>query len=291
MPLAKDIWRPLIVDAPMSTILRSGSIDGLPHRWLPQESYMCFLADPFGIERGGQQFVFVERYDYRIRRGTIDCLHYEGGQLLQRRQVLAEPWHLSYPFVFEADGAIWMLPEAHRSGGLMLYRATEFPWRWDRAATIALDEAPVDATPVFYDGFWWLLYAVAGRKDALYAAWAERLEGPWTAHPGNPVRLGRDSTRPGGTPLILDGTLILPVQDCTRTYGGAVRPLAIHRLDPDGFEAEPGNPIRAPAMFAPYDEGLHTISAMGERTLVDVKHRLLSPRSLMVLAGREFALG
>ena len=41
------------------------------------------------------------------------------------------------------------------------------------------------------------------------------------------------------------------------------------------------------AAFVPFDRGLHTLSAVGARTLVDVKRRLLSPHSLAVLARRE----
>lgn len=294
MPLAKDIWRPLIVEAPIDAVVRAGTIAGFAHRWLPPEGYLRFLADPFGIERGGLLHVFVEQYDYRSRHGTIECLVYgDDAAPIARRRVLAEPWHLSYPIVFEADGAIWMLPEASRSGGLTLYRASEFPWRWEPATRIELGHVAVDATPVFHDGLWWLLYAAAddagSKTGALFAAWAERLEGPWTPHPGNPVRCGADSSRPGGTPVQVDGALILPVQDCSRTYGGAIRPLHIHRLDPTGFEADAGPAIVAPAGFAPFDEGFHTLSAIGDRTLVDVKRRLLSPRSLAILARRELS--
>jgi hypothetical protein len=295
MPLAKDIWRPLIVEAPIASVLRAGTIEGFAHRWLPHQDFLCFLADPFGIERDGVRHVFVEQYDYRTRHGTIECLAYaRDGALLDRRRVLAEPWHLSYPFVFEAEGGIYMLPEAHRSGGLVLYRAADFPWRWERAGAIPLDAIPVDATPIFHDGRWWLFYAAAGRGEgaktgALYVAWAERLAGPWTAHPTNPVRTGQDASRPGGTPVIVDGTLVLPMQDCRHTYGGAIRPLTVHRLTPDSFEAEAGAAIVAPPSFAPFDAGLHTLSAMGDATLVDVKRRLLSPRSLAVLARRELS--
>ena len=292
MPLAKDIWRPLLVDAPIETILRRGTIDGHARHWLPYEDYLCFLADPFGLIRGDRLHIFVERYDYRTRRGVIDCLLFDDAfTLIERRRVLEEPWHLSFPFVFEDEGATWMLPEAHRSGALTLYRAEDFPWRWRPAASIALDHVAVDATPVFHDGLWWLFYASADRPadktGALFAAWAERLDGPWHPHRSNPLREDPASSRPGGTPVMLDGRLVLPVQDCRKTYGGAIRPLWIDRLTPDAFVAEVGAPIVAPAAFAPFDRGLHTLSAVGDRTLVDVKRRLLSPRSLVTLARRE----
>lgn len=293
MPLAKDIWRPLIVEAPIEEIVLAGTIEEFAHHWLPPEGYLRFLADPFAIERDGRAHIFVEGYDYRTRHGVIECLVLGGGNaLVERRQVLAEPWHLSYPFVFEADGETWMLPEAHRSGGLTLYRAVDFPWRWEAAMSIALDRPPIDATPVFHAGLWWLFYASAESQRAktgtMFAAWAERLAGPWHPHPRNPIREGFDASRPGGTPAMIGGSLVLPMQDCSRTYGGAIRPLRIDRLTPDAFEAEAGPPIRAPAAFAPFDAGLHTLSAVGDRTLVDVKRRLLSPRSLAILAAREF---
>lgn len=295
MPLAKDIWRPLIVEAPIEAVLRAGTVEGFAHRWLPAEGYLRFLADPFGIERDGQRHIFVEHYDYRTRHGTIECLVMApDGSLLDRRSVLTEPWHLSYPFVFEAEGEIYMLPEAYRSGRLTLYRASEFPWRWEPVGALPLDHVAIDATPVFHDGLWWLFYSAADggertKTGALFAAWAERIDGPWTSHARNPIRIGADGSRPGGTPAVLDGALVIPVQDCSRTYGGAIRPLTVHRLTPDLFDAELGEPLAMPRSFAPFDAGLHTLSAIGDATLIDVKRKLLSPRSLAVLARRELA--
>jgi len=293
MPIAKDIWRPLIVEASAEVVLRAGGIEGFRRHWLPEMPRFRFLADPFGLWRDGRLHVFVETYDYRTRHGTIECLLYNAGfALLERREVLREPWHLSYPLVFEAEGATWMLPEASRSGALRLYRAVEFPWRWERAGRIALDHVAVDATLFFHEGLWWLFYASADAKEdktgALFAAWAERLAGPWRPHPANPVRRGFADTRPGGRVVTVDGAPVLPVQDCTRTYGGAIRPLRITAFTPDRFEAEAGEAIRPPAAFAPYTQGLHTLSAAGDVTLVDVKCTDASWRSIAMQVGRLF---
>jgi hypothetical protein len=223
---------------------------------------------------------------------VIEVLVYDAGfRLVDRRLALSEPWHLSYPFVFEAEGETWMLPEAHRSQGLTLYRAVEFPGRWEPAQRIELDHVAVDATPVFHDGLWWLFYASADRAadktSALHVAFAERLRGPWRPHPANPVRRDLASTRPGGTPVVVDGRIALPVQDCTRTYGGAIRPLMIEALSPDRFQAEAGAPIPPPAAFAPFDEGLHTLASAGAVTLVDVKRTELSLHGLSIEVVRE----
>lgn len=292
MGFLKDIWRPAIVGRPMAEIIAAGNFDGAPIHWLPPMLPNGFLADPFGLWRDDRLYLFVERFSYRERHGTIELLVYDRAlQLLARREVLREPWHLSYPFVFTADGEIWMLPEAHRSGRLTLYRATEFPYRWERSTTIALDHIAVDATPAFHDGLWWVFHTVANDKQSktgqLHLAYAEKLSGPWRPHPANPVRLDQASARPGGTPIVVAGKLLLPVQDCTRTYGGGVRMLTIVRLSPTLFAAETGSPLQPPAGIAPFDKGMHTLSAAGDVTLIDVKRRRLAIEGLATEARRE----
>lgn len=276
MPRRTDIWRTGIVRAPVAEILARGTLDDLPILWLPPGPAFTFLADPFGLWRDGRLHLFVEAYDYRDRIGRIDVLRFDRDlALIDRQTCLSEPWHLSYPFVFEADGETWMLPEAHRSGLLSLYRATDFPLGWEMVACLPLDTAAVDATPLFFAGRWWLFYAAshgkAARQSHLHIAFADHLTGPWTPHPANPVRIDRASARPGGTPMLIDGRVVLPVQDCTTTYGGAIRPLVITTLTPDRFAAEAGAAISPPAGAAPFVDGLHTLSACGDVTLIDVK--------------------
>ena len=287
MGLRKDIWRPAIVRASLPVILARGSLEGLPVVWLPPMESFRFLADPFGHWRDGRLHVFVETYDYRVRIGRIEVLVYDANlTLLERLPALAEPWHLSYPFVFEAEGETWMLPEAHKSRGLTLYRAVDFPSRWEPAQRIVLDHVPIDATPLFHAGRWWLFYTVAAREidktAALHVAWAARLAGPWHPLPQNPVRFDVASCRPGGTPAVLDGRLMLPVQDCTRTYGGAIRPLWFDELAPERVIATPGPQLPVPPSFAPFTEGLHTLSGAGAVTLIDAKRRESALRGLGV---------
>ena len=292
MALRKDIWRPAIVMATAQQIVARGSIHGLPIQWLPAMGSFQFLADPFGLWRGDRLYVFVETYDYRVRIGAIEVLVYDSAfRLIDRQPVLNEPWHLSYPLVFEAQGETWMLPEAHRSNRLTLYRAVDFPTRWEPAHDIALDHVAVDATPLFHEGRWWLFYTSADREpdkmSALHIAFADQLTGPWTPHPMNPARVDIASARPGGLPILLDGRIVLPVQDCSNTYGGAIRPLTITTLTPDRFSAIAGEALVAPASAAPFVEGFHTLAAAGPVTLVDMKRTELSAHGLSIEAVRE----
>jgi hypothetical protein len=292
MQMKKDIWRPGIVAAPLPAILARGSVAGLPVTWLPAEGSLRYLADPFGLWRGDRLYIFTELYDYRTRVGAIEGLVFDAQlRLLERGPALVTPWHLSYPFVFEAQGETWMLPEAHRSGGLTLYRAVEFPFRWEPAHRIALDQVPLDATPFFHGGLWWLFYTSTARRidrnAALHVSWAQQLRGPWRAVPGNPVRFDQAGARPGGTPMFIDGRVMLPVQDCSRTYGGALRPLWFDALTPEKVKLSPGPILSAPATFAPFTDGLHTLAAAGAVTLIDVKRAQFSLAGLLLDVRRK----
>ena len=272
----RDIWRVGVIEAPIAEVARRGFRTGAPIHWLPEEGRLKFLADPFGVWVDGRLLLFAEAYDYRTRHGVIELIELGADfSPVRRSVVLREPWHLSYPQVFEADGDWWMIPEAYRSGVLTLYRAAAFPHQWEPVVRLELDTPAIDATPFRHDGLWWLAYAPAGsqrwKQGRLHFAFAERLTGPWRPHPGNPVRNDLASSRPGGTAWLENGVPHLPVQDCKRTYGGALRVLKILELSPHRFEAEASAPLLAPLSVGAYRDGLHTLSACGPVTLFDVK--------------------
>jgi hypothetical protein len=287
------MWRVGLVRAPMEDLLAPGALARHEVAWIPDPGPLCFLADPIGVWRDGRLYVFAEIYDYRDRIGAIEVLTFDQDlNLLSREPALKEPWHLSYPFIIEEDGETYMLPEAHKSGRLTLYRAAGFPTTWEPVQTIALDQVAIDATPVFHDGLWWLFYTPATTKaakvSALHVAYAKTITGPWTPHSGNPVRLDPSSSRPGGTPIVVDGAIVLPMQDCRRTYGGAIRALRVKTLTPDRFEAQADEPILPPPSFGRLTDGLHTLSAAGPVTLIDAKRFEISPRSLALDVQREW---
>lgn len=297
MPRSLDIWTPAIVHCPLAD-LDQQALDHAKLTWLPQpRGRLNFRADPFGLWRNGHLHIFVEGFDYRHRRGFIECLTVDDGFAhLRTETVLSEPWHLSYPYVFEAEGDTWMLPEARRSGMLRLYRARRFPDQWEPAAEIAVAAGGVDSTPVWFENRWWLFYAHFQSRpepsSSLHAASAARLTGPWIAHPLNPLRRGLASTRPAGTPLVRGSTIELPVQDNRATYGGAVRRLTITRLDEEAFEAH-DSPWLAPSpVLAPFVDGLHTLAGVGDVTLIDCKRvdRSWTATALRALGGFDHRL-
>lgn len=272
-----DIWRCALVKRPADDLRQEDLVaDNLI--WLPDpKERLTFRADPFGLWHDGRLHIFVEHFDHRDLKGQIELLVYDANlTLVETEIVLSRPWHLSYPFLVRAEGEIFMLPEARRSGELTLYRAAAFPRGWEPVATIGIAREGLDATLLLHDDRWWLFYSVVHKgpkpTSELNLAFAERLEGPWHAHPLNPVRRGFALNRPAGTPIVRDdGTIDLPMQNGSRTYGGAVRRLRISQLAEDVFEAHDMDWLEPAPVLAPFVQGLHTVSAAGEITLIDCK--------------------
>lgn len=266
-----DIWQTGIVHRTICDIMDNG-LDGAAVTWLPEPGSFRFNADPFGLWHDGHFTVLVEYYDYRDKKGEIHFHSYDPDwRPVAAGLALREPHHLSYPGLIRDGGHIYMLPEAHRSGKLTLYRAERFPDRWRPVA--AFDFPAVDASVTWHQGQWWMFYSVPGPDQAamrdLYIAFADNLIGPWHQHASNPVRAAIDSARPGGTPFMHEGTLHLPVQDCSATYGGALNVLRIDELTADRFTASLTKQLTSEV--ADYPHGLHTLSAADNVTLIDVK--------------------
>jgi len=93
----------------------------------PPEGF--YYADPFLFEHECKHWVFFELYDYD--KGVIACAELTDDGLGPVQVVLDQPTHLSFPFVFEENGKIYMIPESGQSGILGLWECTEFPGKWE----------------------------------------------------------------------------------------------------------------------------------------------------------------
>ncbi|ACL61606.1 glucosamine inositolphosphorylceramide transferase family protein [Methylobacterium nodulans] len=223
-----------------SSLLDQGQAE---FRVLPGDARRYF-ADPFPFEHGGEHYLFMEEYPYRSGRGCIAVAKVDRtGIISPPRTVLEEPYHLSYPFVFEHDGQIWMIPESGAAKTVTLYRADPFPDRWTREATLLEGIEGYDATLLpERDQFWLFVNPKLWRStswDLLALFHADRLTGPWIAHRNNPVLLNACYGRSAGAIFERDGYRYRPVQDCSRGYGGAVMFCRIHALTDIEFTQTP----------------------------------------------------
>jgi hypothetical protein len=264
-----DDWNIGVVRRPIGAFL--GSDDLGPVTWLPTRKGR-YAADPFGLERDGTLHILFEDFDLRKGRAAISHASVDAsGTSSEPEQVLDPGAHVSYPYLVEADGAVFMIPETADLAELRLYVATDFPRGWQLEATLLKGVRVSDPTVIFRDGRWWLFGTSRGRGvDHALRIWhAPALTGPWSIHHIDPVKVDARSARPGGTPFEVDGRLYRPSQDSSRQYGGRVVVNRVETLTLETYLERPAAIVGPPAKSA-YPDGLHTLSAAGANTtLID----------------------
>jgi len=109
-------------------------------------SYSSWAADPFLFEYEGKTFLFAELYDYRLCRGTIGFTELSASGTTGWKQVIVEPFHMSYPMLFVQNGDVFMLPETSEAKELRLYRAVSFPEQWELYRVVKTGVEWVDTT-------------------------------------------------------------------------------------------------------------------------------------------------
>ncbi len=185
-------------------------------------------ADPFLYQLNGRWYVFFERWTNEQLKGVI-CLSelLDDGTVTPPTVLIDRPYHVSYPFLIEYEGEIYLLPESNQNRTIELYRATDFPYKWSPAGVLMDGVCAVDTTIVRHQGKFWMFTSGLGkiydsRFAEIFVFFADSLFGPWHGHPGNPVIRNPHKGRSAGALFFEDGQLIRPAQDCTRCYGYAV---------------------------------------------------------------------
>jgi hypothetical protein len=235
-----------------------------------------YFADPCAITAGGRTYVFFEDFRYGEQKGVVSCLELTASGPGEIATVLTRPYHLSYPFVFEHGGEIFMTPETSESRNIELYRAVDFPFRWEFSRFLMEGIEAVDPTLFRRDNRWWLFANIPTEgglaHDELHLFYSDSLEGTWTPHPNNPVVSDVRKARPAGPVFEIEGSLIRPAQDCSITYGRAVSFQKITRLTENEYEEETVNRIEPPLERG--NIGVHTYTFSNGFEILDAKREV-----------------
>jgi hypothetical protein len=232
-----------------------------------------FWADPFLWTSEGKTFCFVEDFAYKKGVGHITVLEIDGTRATERGVALQEPFHLSFPFLFEYQGQLYMCPESANARQVRVYRCVQFPLKW-RLEKVLLDGVSAVDTMLFHRGNrWWMLTNIdeSGTRDfesELYLFSAESpLSTVWTPHPYNPIRIDSFGGRNAG--LIIDEDRIYRVGQCQGfdQYGQALQIYEIRELSESHYHESVVAEITP--NFRKGLLGLHHLSTDGKITVVD----------------------
>jgi hypothetical protein len=197
-----------------------------------------FVADPFMIRANHNWYLFFEVFNAETFKGEIGLAISENGWTWKyERLVLQEPYHLSYPYVFEWQGEHYMVPETLGAESIQLYKAVSFPHDWLLAGSLIQGEFADPSLFRFANRWWMFACSTPHEHDDLRLFFADQLTGPWTEHPSSPIVENNNRiARPGGRVLVLENRIIRFAQDCFPIYGTQVRAFEIAELTPTRYQ-------------------------------------------------------
>ena len=201
--------------------------------WKPKP--LRFQADSFLFVNDDELFLFYE------------VQHWDDpGFIVMTKTKDLKNWsHLSFPYVFEDHGMVYMIPESQESDSVRLYKANHDLTSFTFVRTLLSQKRDSGINFSFNDSH---LYQKDGRyylftsyqKDwmyyqELYTA-DDLLTGIFMKHPQSPICVNNEFGRNGGSLIKYKGKLLRVTQDCHKDYGDNISLMEIIRLDENHYE-------------------------------------------------------
>lgn len=233
-------------------------------------------ADPMAYSKAGKHYIFIEEMIYAKGRGHISVMEIDAeGRHSTPQPIIAEDYHLSYPFLIEHQDELYLIPESADNRSINLYRCKQFPDQWEKLDNLMDDIEAYDAT-FHYDGNrWWLFANVSEQEgmpcdDELHIYYRENLlQGEWLPHAQNPVISDVRRARPAGRIYQHEGSLIRPAQYCATRYGYGFTLNRIIELSPESYREEVVKTVMPDWQTRLI--ATHTLSHHGQLSVIDGK--------------------
>lgn len=220
-----------VIDSPISRIIPE------PSQLITYEVHnrntghqVRFLADPFLIIVEDVYYIFFEEQGV----GNANIALYQSTDGVNFKYcgiVLDEEFHLSFPQVFKYKNEFFLLPEARGSGNLLLYKAIDFPNKWELSDTLIRNFQLKDPAILLSDKFNLITASDDNLNQHIFGA--DSLRGSWKKIENFHTRTG-DETRAGGNFFQYKGEWYLPFQNNSEGYGTG---LSLYQLNYDSKKA------------------------------------------------------
>lgn len=234
-----------------------------------------FWADPFVISRQGRDIIFVEDFDLSRGLAHISALEiHPNGEISDLGTCLYDDVHLSFPYIFEWEGQLYMCPEISQRREIRVYRSVEFPLKWELASVLMKGVSAADTILTERDGRWWMLTNLdsSGGEDhctELHVFWSDNpLSQHWTRHQHNPVIADARRARNGGLIHDADGLFRVGQIQSYGIYGAGYQVNRVHELSEQGYMEQVAEQY-VPALTQRGEMGAHHLSTTGLWTVSD----------------------
>jgi hypothetical protein len=234
-----------------------------------------FLADPFVIADNDRTYCFVEDYNYETRKGCIAVYELNEDRAQRIGVAIAEPFSMSFPFLFRFGGRLFMCPETCACKEIRVYQCEKFPLEWKIAGVLMKDVYASDTMIIKHDSRWWMFTNIdqldtsdgqcCSELDIFHSE--DPLSDKWIPHLKNPIYI--DSTRARNAGLLHDRTSLSRVsqrQGFDR-YGKSLAINQILILKPEEYREAEVHSIEPD--FFPKLEGCHHFHSNGTFSVFD----------------------
>lgn len=201
--------------------------------------YWC--ADPFLFNYKGTEYIFCEAFDIFKDKGVIAYrIIGKNGKVSKLYPCLECEGHLSYPNIFEHDGQIYMVPESGDANEIALYKAIQFPDKWEKAAVLVKDVAACDTNLIRYNNETYLLTVIIDKNQSQYSydsLYLYVLNGDCFEKCENSVAVcDAEYARNGGNMFYDKEYLYRVSQNCKDMYGENLNFLAVDKISSTHYE-------------------------------------------------------
>lgn len=241
--------------------------------YLSTKSKRNYIADPFGFESDSNEYVICEKLKGINKKGVLQIRKLNENKLVYQFELDS---HLSYPYVFEDNYTTFIIPEQHKLNRVDLYKWKPSLEKLEFVKTLIKNFPGVDNSIVKWHNKYWMFSTTSVRKSAdinLHVFYADTLMGEWTPHKLNPIITSIKSSRPAGTIFTYGEKLYRPAQNSSKTYGGSITIFEVIELTTDNYIEQAVEHILPEDLGNNSFIGIHTISKLGNKTLIDVKTR------------------
>ncbi|WP_424961813.1 glucosamine inositolphosphorylceramide transferase family protein [Leclercia adecarboxylata] len=271
-----ESWDIMIINSNGQHVFPDNTLDILKNSKAQQlHKKYIFQADPFIIDKDDRLYVFYEAFSFLNSKGVLRC-RILNKALEEIEDLKLEGFddlkcHLSFPFLFQLDGKLFMIPESSERKEVILFQSVDFPARWEKVKVLVSDMAVTDNVVFELDGVSYLVSTTMDNELVIHTS--EGLLGDWKLISPN-LDVCNVHFRGAGKPYSINNKTYIFTQECNPdVYGKSIFIKELTSLTPHNYEEKLVGKISASINNS---DGIHTLNFTDNYIVYDTKHLTFS---------------
>lgn len=256
-----------------------------------KESYKCipydkdyWYADPLTFKYKDQWYLFTEAFDRDRAIGRIAVSEIDNKCNISAPEIIiSEDYHMSFPYVFEWNDTIYMIPETSENNTINLYKSIDFPYKWELVTGLHTEDGFVDGViDVISNNRLCIVGSIINQDNPLLVSYRKY----YIERNNDMFALIQDKNVPvkwnlrdrnAGKPVAIDNIEFIPTQESSETdYGIKInfrkRDVFYIPETEDGLTIGTNNVIFMPGITKKNMIGVHTYSRTDDYEILDLRY-------------------